>query len=260
MSIVYSNTTTKAGILQKIERELGFNDAFITGDTTRLKEWTADVNQSLDDALAIILPASGTWKFDDSNHTDYPIISTNLVSSQRDYSFTVDANSNLILDIYKVFVADSSGVFTEISPVDVETGMDINKVPASGQLAGVGLSSFTDGQNATGIPYRYDKQANAIFLYPIPNYNYTDGLKIYVNREGYYFTTGDTTRKPGFAGLFHEYCVINPAYKYAASKNMPRAKQLLERKLTLERAISDYYGRRPRDERRRLVANIESCE
>ena len=35
MSLVISQTTTKAGILQRIEQELGFLDAYITGDATR---------------------------------------------------------------------------------------------------------------------------------------------------------------------------------------------------------------------------------
>lgn len=31
--------------------------------------------------------ADGTWAFDDSNHEDLPIITTDLKTGQRDYSF-----------------------------------------------------------------------------------------------------------------------------------------------------------------------------
>ena len=47
---------------------------------------TADVNLGLDKIWAIIFTSNGTWQWDDTNHTsDYPIITTDLVSGQRDY-------------------------------------------------------------------------------------------------------------------------------------------------------------------------------
>lgn len=206
MSIPFSNTTTKSGIIQVIERTLGFDDGYISGNATRLAEFTADINLALDRVLALIFQVGGTWQFDDSNQTDYPIISTNLVTGQRDYSFTSDQNGNLILEIYKVMVADPTGVFHEIFPVDVESG----RAP----------TNYDSGLNVGGIPNTYDKLANGIFLDPPSTYNSTLGLKIYVSREGSYFTSSDTTKKPGFAGLFHEYLALRPSWKYAARKDM----------------------------------------
>lgn len=261
MSIVFSSTTSKNGILQVIERRLGFDDGFITGNTTRLAQWTSEVNLAMDMAFAIIFQASGTWQFDDSNHTNYPIITTNLVSAQRDYSFTSDQNSNLILDIYKVFVADSSGVFSEIFPVDVQSGADGGGESGntSGRIIGAsGLSSFTDGRNTTGTPYRYDKTANGIFLDPIPNYNSTNGLKVYINREGSYFSTSDTTKKAGFGGLFHEYLVYRPCANYALDKSLAVYKGFEAKALRFEQDMGAYYGLREKDVRRRLTPNVEN--
>lgn len=232
MSLVFSNTTTKNGIIQVCERNLGFNDGDISGNTTLLAQFTGDVNIALDRALAIIFSVGGTWQFDDSNHTDYPIISTNIVASQRDYSFTSDANSNLILEIYKVFVADSTGLFSEILPVDVQSSAP---------------SNYTSGQNTTGMPNSYDKTANGIFLDPIPNYNRTSGLKIYINREGSYFTTSDTTKKPGFAGLFHEYLPLRASYEYAQRKSLNNVKSLGEQMVIMENEMRDYYKAREKD-------------
>lgn len=238
MSLVFSNTTTKHGIIQSIERNCGFSDGDISGNTTRLAEFTADINNALDKALSIIIPASGEWQFDDTNHTDYPIITTNIVASQRDYSFTVDGSSNLILDIYKVFAkvsASSTAVYEEVYPVDVQSED--------------GTTSFTDGLNATGVPYRYDKTGNGIFLDPIPSYSATSGLKIYINREGSYFSTSDTTKKPGFAGIFHDYLALRPAYMYALRYSKSNTKVLLNEVLTMEKAMKEYYGKRDRDTR-----------
>lgn len=265
MSIAFSDTTNKSGLIQIIERRLGFDNGFISGNTARLAQWVSEINLAKDRAISIILQAGGTWQYDDSNHTDYPIISTNLVSSQRDYSFTTDGTGNLILDIYKVFVADPSGVFDEIFPVDVQSGADGGEESGgkSGSISGrvIGgnsLSSFTDGRNTTGTPYRYDKTANGIFLDPIPNYNSTNGLKVYINREASNFVSSDTTKKAGFAGLFHEYLVYRPCANYAIDKVLSNYKLFDARSEQLEKAMAEYYGFREKDVRRRLIPNIEN--
>lgn len=240
MSLVYSNSTTLAGILQLIERELGFDYGYITGSTTRLKEWTADVNLTHDGVLTKAIRAGGTWQVDDTNHSDYPIIMTDLVTGQRDYSFTVDGSSNLLLDIYKVMIANSAGIYHEIYPVD-------QQAPRSD------TASFYDNAGLTGTPSTYDKTANGIIFNVPPNYSRANGLKVFVNREGSYFTTSDTTKKPGVDGRIHELYVVEPAWKYASRKGMDIQTQLLNRKLLLERTLDEVYGRRERDVPKRMT-------
>lgn len=235
MSLVFSNSTTKAGIVELIDDNCKTNST-----TYPIANKTRDINLALDKVFSLIFDSAGTWQFDDSNQTDYPIISTNLVSGQRDYSFTSDANGNLILDIYKVFIASSSGVFTEIKPYDVQSESSI--------------TGYTDGQNTGGTPSTYDKTANGIFLDPIPNYNYTNGLKVYINREASYFTTSDTTKKPGFAGIFHEYLALEPSLKYAKRNSLEVAKSLEIDVFKMEQAIQDYYSSRERDVPHRLTS------
>jgi hypothetical protein len=196
-------------------------------------QFTADINLALDKALTLIFQTGGTWQFDDSNQTDYPIITTNIVSGQRDYSFTTDATGNLILEIYRVLVADVNGTFYDVAPVDV------------GQ--GTAPRSYTDNLNVGGLPNTYDKLANAIFLDPIPNYNATAGLKVYINREGSYFNTNDTTKKPGFAGLFHEYLALRPSWQYACVNGLANVNKLEEQVLKMESDMQDYYRGREKD-------------
>lgn len=239
MSIVYSDTTNKNGIIQLIERSCGFKDADISGNATLLAQFTGDVNVALDYIYACIFSVGGTWQFDDSNHTKYPILTTNLVASQRDYSFTTDEQSNLILDIYKVVIATSSAAttFQEIFPLDVQSQSNAD------------TEGFYDGTNVTGVPYCYDKTANGFFLQPIPSYSATGGLKVYFNREASYFTVGDTTKKAGFAGLFHEYLALRPSWQYAYRQGLSSAKALQVEMLAMEDKIKKYYGERERDVR-----------
>lgn len=244
MSIQFSDTSTYKGLVQIYEKEIGANRGDISGNTDKLKEFTADCNLALDDFFTIAIPASGKWQLDDSNQTDYPIITANLISGQRDYSFTTDGSSNIILDIYRVMVADSSGVFTEILPVDQQSDKDV--------------SSFYDGQNTSGIPNRYDKTANGIFLDPIPNYNYTGGLKVYINREANYFIYSDDTKKPGVIGLFHRYFAIKPALDYARRNSLINYNKLQAEVLKMEADIKYHYAGRDRGTRRNMLPNVEN--
>jgi len=213
-----------------------------TGNTTTddysASDLTTDINLAYDRVLSLIFKADGRWQFDDSNQTDYPIITTDIVSGQRDYSFTTDENGNLVLDIYKVMIKDANGVYVELLPVDQQSRDSIENP----------IMSMVDGRDLTGQPNKYDKSANSIFLDVIPNYNSTGGLKIWINREPSYFTTSDTTKKAGFAGIFHEYLVVRPAWIYATDHNLNNVNALRDEMLLLEKEIENYYGSRNKDE------------
>ena len=234
MSMQFSNTTTKAGMIQVLERNTKLGDGVISGNATKLAEATSDLNMGLVEVWALIFSANGTWQWDDSNHTlDYPVISTDIVSGQRDYAFLTDNTGNLILDIYKVMRKNADGVYEKIDPIDVQSED--------------GTEELYDGRDVGGIPDKYDKTSNGIFLSPIPNYNSTEGLKIYINREGYFFLTSDTTKKPGFAGLFHEYPVLFASYKYAVRNGLKSKIDFMNDMIRMQAAIKKHYRRRERD-------------
>ena len=209
---------------------------------------TADENLAIDRVFDIIFQNSGKWQFDDSNHTDYPFIMTTLVSGQRDYTFTTDEQGNLILDIYKVMIKKgtaSTDYYTEIYPID--------------QQSDDYTQGFWSGQNTTGIPNRYDKTANGIFLDCIPNYTVATGLKVFINREGSYFTTSDTTKTPGFAGLFHEYIALYASHLYCKRNSMFALADRYEKDIfIMEDKIANYYSERTRDEKQQIITKFRS--
>ena len=215
-------------------------DAEVKTNTTTypLATKVLDINVALDDAIDIAIKSCGVGQYDDNNHTDYPIITTNLVSGQRDISYTADTNSNLILDIYKVMVMDSSGVYQEIPQVDMQSER--------------GTESFYDGLNITGQPTRYDRTGNGIIFDIIPDYSQTNGIKIFINREGSYITVSDTTKKVGIDGRLHEYLVVSPACKYAERNSLDNHTALYNRKLVLEKKISEVYSKKDRGVRKVL--------
>lgn len=226
---------TKTQIDSYIDRRLGTNSV-----SYPVSEKTADENLAIDFALALIFEVGGRWQYDDSNHIDYPIITTDLVAGQRDYSFTVDGSGNLILDIYKVMVMNEDGVYEEIYPVDMQSEG--------------GTENLWDGRNVQGTIYRYDKTANGIFLDQVPSANRTDGLKIFINREGSHFTVSDTTKKPGFAGSYHEYIGLRPCYRWATDNLMKNSEVLKRDMVEMEEMIKKHYRDRSKDENLVLTA------
>lgn len=251
MSRVFSDTTNNNGLVQKYEEEIGVNFGDVSNDTTRLQKFTSATRSAWDRYLYLAFKGSGEWQYDDSNHGDYPIIKTNIASGRQDYTVTTDENNNLILDIFKVAILRSATdtVYEEISLTDAQghtTDLNYDLVAESGD---------------TGVPYAYDKTANGIFLNPTPSYNATNGLKIYINREPSYFTTSDTTKKPGCPGNHHDYFYLRPALEHARRNNNANYNRLLEEVIKYEGdeetgrigMIQRDFGQRNRDKRPKLT-------
>ncbi len=183
--------------------------------------------------MLLAISSEGKWQVDDSNQTDYPIVMGNLVANQQDYSFDLDADGNQIMEIYRIEVKDSNGIYRQLTPID------------QSELRGIALTEF---MKTAGLPMFYDKTANGVFLYPTPNYASTQGLKLYVNRTSTYFTVSDTTKKPGIPWIFHEYLAVRPSYYYSLQKGLPQVTNLGNEMVRFEQMITDYYSKRTRDE------------
>ncbi len=232
MSIPFNVAFT--GLVQQYELEIGANRGDVASNTNLLKEFTAKANSALDDYITLAIQSSGTWKFDDSNHSDFPEIVTNIVATQRNYPFTTDENGNLVLDIFKVYAKETGKAYVELLPVDPDV---IGNAPG-----------IIDGLNTTGVPYQYDKTANVIRLDPVPSTSVTSGLKVSINREASYFTYTDTTRKAGVPGTHHKYFYLRPALDYARRNTLTSYIRIDGEILKLEAEIKEYFSKRNKDE------------
>lgn len=236
------------------EKELGLNYGDVSSDTTNLLlEFIARANNAIDRYLLIWAKNAGTWQGDDMNHSDFQIITSNIVSGQRDYSFTNDGNSNRIIDVSKVLILPSATAtnYIEINPID-ELNTSTSDILVN---------------TVTGQPTQYGKLSNAVFLDAIPNYNATNGLKMVVNREGSYLVYTDTTKIVGVPA-FHEYFYLRPAYEVAQIKGLANLTQLEKAVIDLEGnerlgirgKIADFFSYRERDVKKRMLPNVENCK
>lgn len=252
MSTKFSDTTNKNGLIQLCEAWSGFSDGDISGNSTLLSQFTGYINLGLDDMWGIILQACNLGGLDDSNYTDYPFFSTNIISGQRDYTYGVDANGNVILEITRIMVASPSGIFSEIYPVNQQTTTSKRGNPED-------TTSFINGLNASGTPTRYSKQGgNSILLDVIPNYSRSNGLLLFGTREASYFSSGDTSKKAGVVGIFQSYPALFASEMYVGIKSLSNLKKLAGDKINMRRAIQEYYSQRDKDVPQRMGANVES--
>jgi len=211
-----------------------------TSDTTSypIKAFTRNANLALDRITSLIFKADNRWEFDDSNNSDGPIATTNLVANQQDYGLVVTQ-----LKIRRVRVKDQQGNWIVLNPVSRRNLND------------------TQLTQTAGTPNSYDPLGNSLFLYPSSSYDSTDGLELQFQRSLTYFAYTDTTKVPGFASQFHrlislhaalEYCEMNGLNVRAASIRLkigsPPDVMNNEPGSGLEKELMDFYSARNADE------------
>jgi hypothetical protein len=198
------------------------------------------VNIGLDEVITEILQADGTWQYDDTNHTDLPIGTTDLVEGQQDYSFEDE-----FLVIERVEVKDVNGNWHKLKPFDQSTEK----------------GAMEELFKTDGLPEYYDKQARSILLYPQPTATQTtltNGLKVWFKRNADKFTTSDTTQEPGFASLFHNILSYMASIPYCMTYKKDRVRNYQNEVFRLKQEIRRFYSRREKDVKKRLVANEEN--
>lgn len=198
----FSDTTNKNGIIQTIEFWCGMSDGYISNDATLLKQMTARVNSGFDRILPLVLSYTDFLRFDDTNHTDLPVGTFNLVSGQSDYTITADDNSLAILNIIAVTILQSSSSTTYV---------DLERITLDDRRA---LNAISPNTSDSGVPTGFVENGNTIFFDVKPNYNATNGGKIFFEREPSYFASTDTAKQPGVPKPFHDLLALYPAYDW----------------------------------------------
>lgn len=232
----YSNTTYYNGILQNIERYTDLGSTSITGDTNKLRDITAYANEINKEIWFDIFKSNGLWQYDDGGNSDLPIATTSLVSGTGSYSLPVDVytngtiTTNGALTVLRIEIKDSAGEWDLLEPISLD------QIPEA-------LDEFLDTND---VPRFYKLLDNTVQLYPAPNYNSTNGMKIYFDRSCVEFLTSDTTKTPGFASPFHDAVALGTAIKWLKIKqpNSPTLPNLIQDYMAMRQNIVKFYNTR----------------
>lgn len=205
-----------------------FGDGSVFNTEYSLIDRTRNINITLDDTIAELFKADPTFMWDDTTNPDFPIATLDL--EQRDSFVLPDAS----LVVNRVRIKDQNGKYMTLTPI-------LRRQAEDSEL------------DSTGIPQKYYKIDNAIFLVPAPNYSATDGIELEFQRGANHFTTADTTKTPGFASQFHQALSIGAALRYAMSNGLDKKiAYLTGERDRIKLAIANHYQTRAKDEKPKL--------
>jgi len=239
--MVFNDLTNHQGLCQDARFLLGLS----VSDTVsyNVKDLTRNINSWYRKANQWIWEATGTWEYDDSNYTNLPIATTDLVDGQDNYELPTIAQR---LD--RIEVMNAEGDYVKLTPID-KSQID------------VAMSEFADED---GMPEYYDVIGRSIILYPTPDttkVTLSNGLKAYFSRGVNEFAITDTSTEPGFDDNFHRLLSVGAAYDWAISKdidNTSRINSLSNQILTFKEEIQKFYGSRDRGMKARIIPKTES--
>jgi hypothetical protein len=240
MNLPFNDVTNETGLCQEVDRICG------TSSTNYpLKDKARRANMGKSRFITIALENDTRWQFDDSNQTDLPIGTTNLVSGQQDYSF-----ESGFLKILKVEVKDADGNYQQLTPID--------RSEYDGSLE---TYFSTNGQ-----PEYYDKVGNSVLLFPSPSSAVTAGLRVHYQRDGVDYVSTDTTKTTGIPSIFDELIAWYIAEPYLMEKTLTdisgqrKYNALVNKIEKKEQEVANYYSKRDKDVRKIISGKIIDCK
>lgn len=234
--MIFSDTSTKQGLIQDCERRLFTDYGTITNNSDLLKDMTNRINRAYDSIATIIMSVDGRWQWDDSNYTDLPVGTTTMTANQADYSLDVE-----YMDVLKVLILDTNGNKMLLSPIDMNDPVCVSY-----------LEDTATPQ--TGMPIYYDKRGASIILLPTPNYTKAAGIIVHFQRKPSYFTYTDTTKAPGLPAIFHRYLALEASLDYAIDHSMSIKNDLAQRLAEVKLDVADFMSKRAKDEIKKIRA------
>ncbi len=139
----------------------------------------------------------GGWIYDDSNQTDLPEATADLVSGQQIYTLPTDSDSLMGVEFKNI-----GGTWITLVPITLE------KIKQNGYAE----SEF---YKVSSTPIFYRPIGNGFKLYPPANYSQVSSLKLHFSRDMTSFVSADTTKTPGFDAPFHYGVPLYMGMKFA---------------------------------------------
>jgi hypothetical protein len=228
--MVFSDTTTKDGLIQDCEIKVFGSYGSITGNQNRLYEFTNRINRAYDKATLFTIDSDNRWPFETQTTT------FDLVSGQREY--LIDTT---YLKILKIYILDQDGNKREIQPLAISD-------PENRQY------EETLATPVTGLPISYDKRGLSLLLNPPPNYAKTDGLIIVSQTIPSYFASTDTTKSSDLPAVLDFYLSLDASTNYAIDHQLPNKNDLIKQLADMTDQLQILMASRARDEQPHMRA------
>ena len=200
------------------------------------------VNNGYNKLHSIILDSQDEWDFDDSNYTDLPIATTDLLANTDIYAIP-----DTLYRLNKVEINYGAG-FIKAMPLDLNENF-------------LSEDELLQRSNVSTPYYRIFGQT--IQFYPKPTAGVSNGLKLYYDRAITHFTSDEYTAgtvKPGLDQLWHDYIALQASLDGAIKFNLVNKADLANTITDIEQRIRKYYGKKTTDRKLKLTNFIEDYE
>ena len=238
----FNDVTDRLGLIQDCEFLCNLGSTGISAVTAQLQDFTRLINAWYYKVETMILENQGDWDWDDSNKTDYPILTTNLVASQQDYILPTGT-----LKVKRLEISYNGTQWFKATPFALDehdTATDTTSIE----------NEFDENEP------QYRLVAQSLFIYPIPDTNRTSCLKVWVSRDLTEFTAASTTTEPGFDKAFHRILSLGASYDYATTHALPNMNAIKQNLDDYEFRLKKFYGSKFEDKERRLTPAYEDNE
>lgn len=226
MSIQFSNSTTKLGIVERARKRVKLDSVQFP-----IEDIVASANDHLNFITGYAIGADKRFQWDNTNHTALPEGTVDLEVGQTDYSFLTDEQGNSIITLTGVSVLVGSQ-YVPLKLMDKsELGYDIN----------------TYG-TISGTPSGYDKVADGYLRLDFkPVSTVANGLKFHFQRTASYYTSADTTKETGVSPLLDKGFVIAAALDCAENNNLSQLNSLRDEMAREQAKIVELFNIRNQD-------------
>lgn len=200
-------------------------DTLFLSNTVNAQYPETDIKRNLnvhyDIAVLNIWNAVSDWQFDES--IDYlPIAMTDLVADQDNYLLPTSAR-----EIERIEAKNTNGEYFKLKPIDHNAEKTIITTK-------------------TGTPQYYDVVGRSIMLYPIPDYNSTEGLLIKMSKA--VTQLSESTDEPKIEREFHRLLSLGAAMDWYMSRGNTSKKRDMEREIMkLKTKLKTFYSQRNKD-------------
>lgn len=251
MALVYSDTTTKLGLIQRCEFWTQLGDTGISGDATLLKQFTGNINAAVHDLFIQALQSQDGWDIDDPNQ-DYGV-GTMALTTNRDYPWALTEE---IVNIKRIDVCwgGTSGVCYKAEPID-----------SSEISAAMGNDTNLDMAFSRTNP-RYDLKANSIWLYPkatSADVTASGIMRLEFAKSFSEFASTDTTKRVWVDAPFHELIAVKASYMWNLLNKSDNGSLLnrMEQFIALgEDKFKKHYGKKDLDKTTSLQGFYDNYE
>lgn len=227
MSIAFSDSTTKLGIVERARKRVKLNSSQFP-----IASIVGSVNEWKDFVTGYAIGADRSFQWDNTNHTKLPEGTTSLTIGVTDYSWLTDEQGNQIVTLTGVSVLVNS-IYLPLKMIDRN---DSDYDP-------------TSFGTITGVPTAYDKIAdNIIRLDFKPSATTALGLKFFFQRMSPAYTASSTTETTGFSQILDRGFWIAAAYDEAAASGLQQLQGLILERAAEEKKVEMYFARRNNDD------------